>query len=220
MIVLIMEEVEMKEKLKKIFTDKQNLVIIALVIIIVLLIFIIIKVNDKEENTLTDAQKFSREYTEVEEDNLYVYRSYDEIINILENGTGVILLGFPECPWCQRYAKYLNEVAKELDFDKIYYYNILEDRKNNTEEYQKIVSLISDYLQYDEEGNKRIYVPSIIAIDKGKIVGFDDETAWDTKGFETPDEYWDEEAVTSLKDKLETMLLKAHPDMCNSCNED
>ena len=138
----------MKEKLKKIFTDKQNLVIIALILIIVLLIFIIIKVNDKEENNLTDAHKFSQEYTEVEEDNLYVYRSYDEIINILENGTGVILLGFPECPWCQRYAKYLNEVAKELDFDKIYYYNILEDRKNNTEEYQKIVSLISDYYKY------------------------------------------------------------------------
>lgn len=209
----------MIEKLKKIFTNKQNLLIIALVLVIIALVVIIINVKDKEEK-ITDAQKFSQEYTEVGEDNLYVYRTYDEIIKILENGTGVILFGFPECPWCQRYAKYLNEVAKDLEFDKIYYYNILEDRKNNTEEYKNIVSKISDYLQYDDEGNKKVFVPAVVAVDKGNIVGFDDETAWDTKGFETPDEYWNEESVNTLKDKLETMLLKAHPNMCNSCNED
>lgn len=207
----------MKEKLK----DKQNWLIGGLVLIIVLLVILLFKTTDKaEENNQNDAIKFAQEYTEVGEDNLYVYRTYDELIKILENGTGVILLGFPECPWCQRYAVYLNEVAQELNFEKIYYYNILEDRKNNTEEYQNIVSIIGEYLQYDEEGNKRVYVPAVIAVNKGEIVGFDDETAWDTKGFETPDDYWNEDAVNNLKDKLETMLIKAHPNMCSSCNED
>ena len=208
--------------MKEILKDNKNLLIIGLVLMVVclgiLLVLSIDKVNDGIDNG--DAIKFAEEYTEVGEDNIYVYRTYEEIVKILENGTGIVLLGFPECPWCQRYAVYLNEVAKDLDFDKIYYYNIYEDRKNNTEEYQKIVSLISDNLQYDDEGNKRIYVPSVIAVNKGEIVGFDDETAWDTKGFETPDEYWNEDAVNSLKNKLETMLLKAHPNMCTSCNED
>lgn len=207
----------MIEKLK----DKKNWVIAGLILIVVLLIILLVTLlNNKEENLQTDAIEFAKEYTEVGEDNLYVYRTYDELIKILENGTGVVLLGFPECPWCQRYAVYLNEVAKELDFEKIYYYNILEDRKNNTEEYQKIVSIIGEYLQYDEEGNKKVYVPAIVAINQGEIVGFDDETAWDTKGFETPDDYWNEDAVTSLKTKLEDMLIKAHPNMCSSCNED
>lgn len=207
----------MIEKLK----DKQKWLIIGLLLIIVLLVILLFKISDKgESNNQDDAIKFAQEYTEVGEDNLYVYRTYDEIIKILENGTGVILLGFPECPWCRKYAVYLNEVAKELDFEKIYYYNILEDRKNNTEEYKKIVSIISEYLQFDDEGNKRIYVPSVVAVNKGEIVGFDDETAWDTKGFETPEEYWNEEAVNNLKTKLETILVKAHPNMCNSCNED
>lgn len=211
----------MKEKLKKIFTDKQNLLIIALILIIVLLVILLVTTyNKKKGQEETDAIKFAEEYTEVGEDNLYVYRTYDELVKILENGTGVVLLGFPECPWCRRYAVYLNEVAKELDYEKIYYYNILEDRKNNTEEYQKIVSIISEYLQFDEEGNKRIYVPSVIALNKGEIVGFDDETAWDTKGFETPEDYWTDEEVTDLKNKLETMLIESHPNMCSSCNED
>lgn len=210
----------MKEKLKEMGKDKQNWLILALIIIIVLLLVLVVQAYNKKEETVSDAVKFAAEYTEVGEDNLYVYRTYDEIIKILENGTGVVLFGFPECPWCQRYAVYLNEVAKELDFEKIYYYNILEDRKNNTEEYQKIVSIIGEHLQFDEEGNKRIYVPAVVAVNSGEIVGFDDETAWDTKGFEKPEEYWNEEEVTSLKDKLETMLINAHPNMCTECNED
>ena len=210
----------MIEKIKKQFGDKQNLLIIGLVLIIVLLVLILVKLKTNKNYENNDALKFAQEYTEVGEDNLFVYRTADEIIKILENGTGVVLLGFPECPWCQRYAVYLNEVAKELDYDKIYYFNILEDRKNNTEDYQKIVSIISDYLQYDEEGNKKVYVPAVIGLNKGKIVGFDDETAWDTKGFETPNDYWNDESVNTLKDKLETMLIQANPNMCSSCNED
>ena len=66
------------------------------------------------DEVLSDASKFKEEYTEVDEDNVFVYRDIDEIINILEKGTGVVYLGFPECKWCQRYVKYLNEVAKEI----------------------------------------------------------------------------------------------------------
>ena len=84
-------------------------------------------------------EKFSAEYHEVAKNNVFVYRNIDEIINILEKGTGIVYLGFPECKWCQRYTKYLNEVAMDMGISKIYYYNIREDRKLNTENYQKIV---------------------------------------------------------------------------------
>ena len=56
-------------------------------------------------------------------------------------------------------------------------------------------------------------------MNKGEIVGFDDETAWDTKGFEKPEEYWNDEEVTDLKTKLQTMFNAANPNMCTSCNE-
>lgn len=101
---------------------------------------------------------------------------------------------------------------------KIYYYDILEARKNNTEEYQQIVSLLEKHLQYDEEGNKKVYVPSVIAVKKGEIVGFDDETAWDTKGYEKPEDYWTEDEVKDLKEKLETMIGDAGLNICSDCN--
>ena len=174
-----------------------------------------------KEEVETDGERFAKEYTEVAEDNVFVYRSAEEVIKLLEHGTGVVYLGFPECPWCQTYVKYLDEVAAEVGVDKIYYYNILEDRTNNTEVYQKIVSLLGDSLQYDDEGNLRVYVPNVSFHVNGEIIGSDCETSKDTKGFETPEEYWSKEEVQELKDKLTTYMEKVYnsSNMCTTCNE-
>ncbi len=191
-------------------------IIIALALIIVAAsVFRMINPVETHEN---DHQKFAKEYQEVTEDNVFVYRDANQIIKILENGKGVVYLGFPECPWCQRYVKYLNEVAKDIGIEKIYYYNIREARNNNTEEYQKMVSILEEHLQFDEEGNKRIYAPSIIAVDSSKIIGFDDETAWDTKGHEKPSDYWTEDEVGDLKEKLKEMMNPVNDNLCTNCN--
>lgn len=169
---------------------------------------------------VTDASKFKEEYSNVSEDNVFVYRTDKEIIEILKHGTGIVYLGFPECPWCQAYVSYLDEVAKETKIEKIYYLNILEIRKNNTKEYQEIVSLLDNYLSYDEEGKKRIYVPAIVAVKEGEIIGFDDETSHDTKGYETPEEYWKNEDLDGLKAKLEKMFSETVKNVCTTdCNK-
>lgn len=199
---------------------KKKIIIILVSVIILFMIGVVSLVLflKKDKKAVSDMEKFSAEYHEVAKNNVFVYRNIDEIINILEKGTGIVYLGFPECKWCQRYTKYLNEVAMDMGISKIYYYNIREDRKLNTENYHKIVSILENYLQNDEEGNKRIYVPSVIALKKGEIVGFDDETAWDTKGFETPDEYWNTDEVNDLKEKLEKMIADTGSNICTECN--
>ena len=125
--------------------DKKRLFIKGIILFVLGLILIylyFIKDSKKE----TDAQKFKSEYTNVSKDNPFVYRDVDKIINILEKGSGVVYLGFPECPWCQAYVPYLNEVAKTNGLEKIYYFNILEDRKNNTDDYKEMVSILFDSL--------------------------------------------------------------------------
>ena len=192
--------------------------IIGFILIVGICLSLVFLFNNKENN-LSDAEKFKSEYNMVQEDNVFVYRDQDEIIRIIENGTGVVYLGFPECPWCNYYVKYLNEVAKDVGIEKIYYYNILEARKNNTESYKKMVNILNDYLQYDDEGNKRIYVPAVIVISKGEIIGFDDETSYDTKGYENPEDYWTDEEVTDLKNKLTEMISPILDNQCTDCNK-
>lgn len=201
---------------------KKKLIIIVSAIIIIgggiLLYFVLNNKNNENEN---DNIKFAKEYTEVGEDNVFVYKDIDEIINILKYGTGVVYLGFPECPWCQAYVKYLNDAAKEANIEKIYYFNILEERKNNTEKYQEIVSILGDNLQRDDEGNLKVFVPNVSFVVDGKIVGNDYETSLDTKGFEKPSDYWTIEDVNRLNNTLTGYMKEVYKALysCTDCNK-
>lgn len=196
----------MNKKVKYIILGVLLLLIASLVVY-----FVFIK---KDNNT--DNIKFSKEYTSVSKENVFVYRSKDEIINILEHGTGIVYLGYPECPWCMAYVPLLNEIAKNEGIEKIYYYNIREDRKNNTEFYQKVVSILNDYLNYDEEGKKRIFVPNVTFVKEGKIIFNDNETSLISEG--TPSEYWTEEKKTLFNEKFRKNINELLDDVCTSCN--
>lgn len=205
----------MKKKIME--SSKKNVYIIFGIIAVLILIISLSFLFKKDK--MSDAERFAKEY-DFTVNNVFVYRNLDEINKILENGTGVVYLGFPECPWCKGYIPYLNEVAINEHLDKIYYFNILNDRKNNTSSYKKTIELLNDYLKYDNEGNKRIYVPAVIAVNNGKIVGFDDESSLDTKGYETPEEYWKNEDLDGLKKRLSDMIKASFPSYCTSgCNK-
>ena len=180
-----------------------GVIIVALIAVIVILLIKDNNTDNREENNIktSDALKFAEEYSLVGKDNVFVYTDVDKIIDILENGTGVV---------------YLNEVAKERNISQIYYYNIREDRSNNSENYLKIVDILKDYLQDDEEGNPRIYVPAVIFMSDGKIIGFDDETSLDTKGCSTPSEYWTKDEINDLKDRLNSYI--DYSNICLDCN--
>ena len=201
---------------------KNKGLIIGLVAIIVILIgvvvFLLVRDNNEEnvETTPTDAEKFAEEYSSMPDDNVFTYATVDEIIDVLDGGSGIVYLGFPECQWCEAYVPYLNEVAKDVGISEILYYNIREDRSNNSENYQRIVELLAGYLTNDEEGNPRIYVPAVIFVNNGTIVGFDDETSLDTGGFTNPDDYWTEEEVNDLKSRLTSYMQSCT--VCTDCN--
>ena len=199
---------------------KKYLIIgIVLLLLVGVGLFLIFHKEDEEViNEKTDAAKFAEEYTQITDDNAFVYRTIDEIIKIMENGTGVVYLGFP---WCQSYVKYLNEVAKEVGIKEIYYFDILEERQNNTEDYQKVVKLLGDKLEYDEEGNHRIYVPNVSFHVNGKLIGNNLETAYDTKGFDNPEDYWTKDEVNDLKNTLTKYMtsVKNALNTCTDCNK-
>lgn len=191
--------------------------IIIILFIIVIICSLFLFVENKNKNS--DAVKFSKEYTKVTENNVFIYKNKEEIIKILKHGTGIVYFGFPECPWCQAYVKILNDVAKEEGLKEIYYYNILEDRKNNTDFYKEVVSILNDNLDYDNEGNKRIYVPDITGVYKGKIVGHDNETSM-ISGDITPEDYWTDEVIEKLQIKLKDIIAIVTDSVCTSCNKD
>lgn len=179
--------------------------------------FVIIGNNTESEPKETDASKFAKEYTEVGENNVFVYKTGKEIVEILENGTGIVYLGFPECQWCQAYIKMVDEVATDLEVKTIYYFNIKEDRANNTKVYQDIVKILDTNLEKNDEGNRRVYVPDITFVKNGEIIAHDNETST-ISGDITPTDYWTDEKVMSLKNKLRENMALVVTESCESCN--
>lgn len=186
------------------------------ILMLVAFIYLGSKENKEKEKTQTAAEIFATKYTKLDKSNVFVTKTAAEIIKVLESGNGVVFLGFPECKWCQSYVVYLNEVAKKVGLKEIYYFDIREDRANNTEDYKKIVSLLKKYLAKDSKEEPRVYVPNVTFIKNGKIIGNDYETALEDSG--EPEEYWTEKKVSSLKAKLEDYMVKVVSETCESCN--
>ena len=156
--------------------------------------------------TLPDAARFKAEYSKVADDNRFVYATSEEILSKFSDGTGVIFLGFPQCPWCQAIAPMLDEAVKAEGIDQIYYLNVRESRANNDETYQTLVGHLKDYLDTDEDGNPRIFVPDITVIKDGEIIGrYIQETTEDAK---TPDTYWTDERRAKTGTDLRDMMRK------------
>lgn len=129
----------------------------------------------------SDTQKFKEEYealngTEnlvnmsIDTDVEIIYTNAKKTISILENGTGIIYFGFPSCPWCRNALPVLLEVAKEKNLP-IYYMNPSGLRGSNNKKYLKIMAILDEYLQTNEEGKKVLYVPDMYFVKDGKIVG-------------------------------------------------
>lgn len=124
---------------------------------------------------------------EVPENNHMKYSSEEEIIKLLQTGTGIIYFGFPECPWCRNIVPILSEVVSDNSISTIYYLNALSIRdkkhldengnivtdKEGTQNYYKIVELLSGYLgsyeTLNDESIKRLYFPTVVFIKEGKI---------------------------------------------------
>lgn len=179
--------------------------IVVLLLIVGLVLFLVFKKNKINKNIDEEKIKFAEEY-KTTKDNVFTYRTIEEINKILKNSTGLVFLGFPECPWCRGYVPIINEIAKKEGLEKVYYFNIYEDRKNNTEEYQEMVKLLKGFLRYDDEGNERIYAPSLIAVKNGKILEFDDTRYWDNKKYDSAEEFWQSADLKPMREKLVKMI--------------
>ncbi len=152
--------------------------------------------NDK----VNESNKKEYPIVNLNDDNPFVYKTEEEIVQILENGTGIIYFGFPSCPWCRTLLPVLEEVANENNIGEIYYLNIYDIRsmfsldenkkliteKEGSSDYYKILDLLKnyldDYILYTEDeksvptNEKRLYAPTLVAVQNGKIKYFHEGT--------------------------------------------
>ena len=117
------------------------------------------------------------------------YVESGDVVSLLSAGSGIIYMGFPECPWCRTLIPYIFEAYKESKCGAvIYYYNGLADRDvlslsedgdivvedAGKPEYHDIVRGLYDYLPpyggLGDESIHRIYFPTTVFIKDSEIM--------------------------------------------------
>ena len=148
------------------------------------------------------------EYTTLPEDNAFYYMEKEDLVSFLEHGTGILFFGFPECPWCQAYLPIANDVLLQAEA-KCGYYNIYTDKTEDREFYDEIGNLLvsqndteEEIIHYDNDGKQVIFMPLILFVSEGRITAFDNETCMENAEEISPQDYWTEEKVSALKEKL------------------
>lgn len=124
----------------------------------------------------------------INEENPIQYASYEEVMTLLKEGTGVIYFGFPACPWCRNIVPILLDTAVEEKIDTIYYFNALEYRderrlnelgkvelvKEAKEGYVELLEVLGDFASVYEGLNdtniKRLYFPTVVFVKEGQII--------------------------------------------------
>lgn len=206
--------------------------------------FILTGCQNKEK---ADAVKFKEEYenlnNQVVNDKKYLeltidkknpikYKTAEEIVDIIKNKTGIIYLGYPECPWCRNAVPVLLEAAKQTGVNDIYYLNMydIRDKKElkngkvvtveeGTEGYKKILEALGDkasvYKDLNDESIKRIYVPLVVFVENGKVVAIQESTVESQKDpYVKLTEEQEKELLNIYKDNIH----KVYNDMCDeSC---
>ena len=188
---------------KKLFKSKLQMIIYIILSIICIGLFIIIgKMNFQDENDI-EALKFSKIYNLVDDDNIYAFSNASDILNIINNKSGVILFGFPQNKYVNKYASILNKISKEYNIDKIYYYDFLKDREESNGTYQTIVKKLSVYVPLFDDGEQNITAPTIVIVKNGSVVAYFDINI---KGNISPEIYYNENQVAIITEEIKTAL--------------
>ena len=126
--------------------------------IILLLLFISIPVGCNKKNSKiesTDALKFKEEYeslnnekdlikVSIKEKNPIVYSNLDEVIDIMDNKSGLIYFGNAKSNSCRDMISILIEAAKQTGLKKIYYIDT-KNIEENDEKLSKIKEYVNDF---------------------------------------------------------------------------
>lgn len=181
--------------------------------------------------------KYKYPEVEISSKNKVKYADADKMLEVLDKGTGILYFGYPTCPWCRNAVPVLIEAANELGIEDIYYMNVKDERdemkvredgtlettKEGTKGYYQLLkrmdAILDEYTLEDINGNsvstneKRIFVPLVVFVREGEIVGYHLDTV---PSQENPFKLLDENQKNELMDIYVDLIHKVLNDVCDS----
>lgn len=155
----------------------------------------------------TDGERFNGDYNEIPRNNPFVYLNSTELIDLLNNGSGIVFMGNSENEWSARYAKYLYEIATDLHIEKIYYYDVKKVKLLKNRNYYNIILALEGNLIETDDSKNNLFSPSLYIVKDGEVIFYDNTTAVVNNALEL-DEYWTSSNIYSFKERIIVAINK------------
>lgn len=146
------------------------------IVFILMILVLLTGCSVKKTDDLTSAERFALEYS-VPKSNPFEYATIDQVLDILENGSGIIFFGNSDNEWCVETAKVLNEALEYKNISIAYYFDPKSITGNDVKKYNKLVKLLEKNLEIDESETVSFLLPDVYFVKNGKILGHNNDTA-------------------------------------------
>lgn len=170
-----------------------------------LLLMITTGCSIKKVHEMSDQEKFAKEFN-ISKKNPFIYANIDTILDILENGTGLIFFANSDYEGSLKAATYITEVAKKEEIHNIYYYNPKKLKEKNPRKYQKLVKYLGSCLE-----KRAFFLPDLYSIKEGKIIN---HSRIFSKEEELSEEYLSKKRLNNIKSKYQNVLTYQE---CSNC---
>lgn len=140
------------------------------VMFILLLLVFLVSCN---QDTLKDNSLLS-DYPTLDKNTVIKKVDIIKVLDLIDKKeTFSLMVGFPNCPWCQAVMPHYSKVASEVNASKVYYLDIKELR-DNTSSSGRIYYLALDAFLTDakDKDKNRVNAPTICMINNGRLVSY------------------------------------------------
>ena len=169
-------------------------------------IYISEKYKDNSKEVIITITDYHKKFNE----DIYEVIGGRKFISLIQDGNSIILIGSKTSNWSKYYAEIINETITELEIDKVYYYDINNDKAQKNSNYYEIKNLLKGSLTTTDGSNSNLLAPSFYIIKDGKVAYYNIDTVA-MKNTTKPEDYWTNdkkmEFSTEIKDAINKYYL-------------
>ncbi|MBR0138130.1 MAG: hypothetical protein IJM15_06955 [Erysipelotrichaceae bacterium] len=190
----------------------------------------------------TDALRFKKEYEalngkkdsegvsylqiEINGNNTVRYCDYEKIVEAIDNGTHLVYLGWPHCPWCRSMLPVLIEAVNEYKGVYIYYFSVYDLRSSyekdsessDGQKYKRIADMLKEQAtSFYDDGTAKLTASNVYFIREGELIAVHNRTV---SSHLDPYEPLMDYQKKELKDEFSVLLEELVKDIPIGCLDD
>ena len=137
----------------------------------------------------------------------YEVVSGNKMINLLRNGHNIIFIGSSSSKYSQKYIEEIDKIFNNLKIDKVYYYDLNNDKYQQNSNYYKIRELLNGYLTTTDDSDNNLLAPSLYIVNNGTVEYYNTETST-MKNTADVESYWSYEQELIFQGEVTNAINK------------